>query len=168
MNAGGGGGQALTIDGVFVMTRRDADGRGGEGAVERRVAAGLRSRFLAAIHFTAGRNSSMVTPARPSSALSVPRATYSWSGTDRVAVCPGLVRIMWLPRRRATFQPKRSKARTTSEGFNSGRGGIELIQTGTSSCRTSMVRGRPCSRRTARHSRIASRMFCSASSRVLP
>ena len=39
-------------------------------------------------------------------------------------MCPGLVRMMWLPRCLATRQPKYSNARTTSDGFNRGSGGI--------------------------------------------
>src|SRR5437867_13313669 len=35
----------------------------------------------------------------------------------------GLVRMMWLPRRRFTVQPRASSALTTSPGFSSGSGG---------------------------------------------
>ena len=56
-------------------------------------------------HFNAVRNSSGRMPARLMSARRVPRATWSWSGIEREAGWPGLMRMMWLPFWRATCQP---------------------------------------------------------------
>ena len=45
----------------------------------------------------ASMNSSTVKPALEIRLRSVPRATSGWSGIDNVAMCPSLVKMMWLP-----------------------------------------------------------------------
>lgn len=72
----------------------------------------------------ATRNSSTLTPDRAINARKVPLATKEWTGMERVAIAPGFVMTMWLPRCRATRQPSRSNARTTSRGRSGGTAGI--------------------------------------------
>lgn len=62
-----------------------------------------RGRSIYGFYFPkASRNSSIETPARLRRLLKVPLATSGWFGTDSVAMCPGLVSMMWEPFWRAT------------------------------------------------------------------
>ena len=47
---------------------------------------------------SASRKASRVVPTRAIRVRNVPRATWGCLGTESVAMCPGLVKIMWLSR----------------------------------------------------------------------
>src|SRR5450759_3912850 len=74
--------------------------------------------------FSASRNSDTVSPAERIRLRKVPLATSLWSGTDKVATYPSLIRIMWLPLCLTIFQPSDSKARTVSRLLRWGSVGI--------------------------------------------
>ena len=47
--------------------------------------------------FNTDTNSETVSPAERIRLRKVPLATSLWSGTDNVATCPSLIRMIWLP-----------------------------------------------------------------------
>ena len=57
-------------------------------------------------------NSSTDIPAARINARSVPGANSRCCGTDKLAACPGLMRMTWLPRWRSLFHPAFWKTRT--------------------------------------------------------
>jgi hypothetical protein len=59
---------------------------------------------ISAIHIHAT-NSCTDIPAARINARSVPGATTRCWGTDRLAACPGLMRMTWLPRWRSLLHP---------------------------------------------------------------
>ena len=70
------------------------------------------------------RNSSTVRPAFRIWDLSVPGLICLWSGIESVTGKPGFVIATWLPRRRLTTKPARSKAAIASRPETWGRRGI--------------------------------------------
>lgn len=105
------------------------------------------------------------SPPRGSNARSVPGASSRCCGTDKLAACPGLMRITWLPRWRSLTHPAFWKIRTARSPETEGKA---AIYAGTSTSRTSIVRGMPRAARVSRHPAMASRMLSSASASVRP
>ena len=94
---------------------------------------------MAATHINATNSSTGICAARIR-ARSVPGAISRCCGTDKLAACPALMRMTWLPRWRSMTHPAFWKTRTAAAPEMEGKA---AIYAGTSTSRTSIVNGMP-------------------------